>query len=396
MRAIFPDRQTPLACNFIPNMPLQTNELLYSTCQDEELSDQERLLIVVPCFQDTKIEGCLDSIWRHTNSAHTSILVVDDCSSSEFTTFLHDISFKRGFILVRNDENKGPAFSRNIGIRHAIENNYNYITFVDSDDQLIADIHYSDYNLHDITIYNSIELGDQAYGKTSAELSLGSDYSQNDCRFTNIYEALAAYLLKPNRVPTFSTCWAKVFSVNLLASASSSLFFDERMRTFEDVDFVIRYCSVARSVAFNESYVYAHTRYQQAKGATFGKDFNSMFSFLQMARSVRKLLGFKDINNLHQMHHFIAAYYSIQIIRCATKVNGLRSFFNFYRFISNRVRSPLAQRAFSAYNPRIAGGRVVLKSLVRFRLPLVLSVFAVLWAHRRYGIPTFNMVVSSR
>ena len=44
-----------------------------------------KLLVVVPCFEDAKIEGCLDSIRRHTNSTQTSILVVDDCSNCEFS-----------------------------------------------------------------------------------------------------------------------------------------------------------------------------------------------------------------------------------------------------------------------------------------------------------------------
>ena len=191
-----------------------------------------------------------------------------------------------------------------------------------------------------------------------------------------------AYLNKPNRVPTFSTCWAKVFSVNLIACARGSLLFNERMRTFEDVDFVIRYLLATRYVSFNQLPVYAHTRYLQPKGSTFGKEFNSLFSFLQMARSVRLLVKKNNLNG--SVHHFIAAYYSISIIRCATKVNGLSSFFKFSQFVGRRVRSPFVQVAFANYSPTKAGGRELFKTLIRLRLSLVLSACAVFWAYRRY------------
>lgn len=348
-----------------------------------------RLLVVVPCFQDEKIEGCLDSVRRHTNSTQTSILVIDDCSSAIYSNFLNDLSTSGRFTLVRNCENRGPAFCRNVGILYAIKNGFDYITFVDSDDQLIADLADIDYKSNHITFFNSIELAEAAYKKIHSELLAGPECTLNDCDYGDIPQALAAYLLKPNRVPTFTTCWAKVFSVKLIANAESPLLFDERMRTFEDVDFVIRFCLHARSVSFNRLCTYAHTRYPLGKGATFGTDFNSLFSFLKVARSVRHLITNMQLTSTVSIHHFVAAYYSISIIRCAIKVDGLRSFIKFSQFIRRRVRSPFVQTVFANYSPAKAGGKELFKSLIRLRLSLILSICAVFWAYRRYKSSSF-------
>ena len=86
--------------------------------------------VIVPVFNDEKyIFETLQSICSQTYSK-LEIIVIDDCSADKSIQVVEDFKDKR-IRLVRNESNKGAAYSRNVGISLA---NGDYVAFLDGDD----------------------------------------------------------------------------------------------------------------------------------------------------------------------------------------------------------------------------------------------------------------------
>lgn len=89
--------------------------------------------VIIPSFNSKDyILTCLLSIVNQSIQPK-EIIVVDDCSQDDSLNVIQKFGAEKdiGLIVVRNDENVGPARSRMIGARIATSN---YITFCDSDD----------------------------------------------------------------------------------------------------------------------------------------------------------------------------------------------------------------------------------------------------------------------
>ena len=88
--------------------------------------------IIIPCFNCIEtIDRCLNSFFEQEFDEFELILV-DDCSSDgSFDYLVSKYAHKENLTIKRNDSNKGPAFSRNEGIRIATGE---FVCFCDSDD----------------------------------------------------------------------------------------------------------------------------------------------------------------------------------------------------------------------------------------------------------------------
>lgn len=86
------------------------------------------LSLIIPCYnrvQQTK--SLLDSLRKSTYTCE--IILIDDCSTeniNELVSKYNDLAIH----YYRNDPNKGPAFSRNLGIQLST---YEYVAFTDND-----------------------------------------------------------------------------------------------------------------------------------------------------------------------------------------------------------------------------------------------------------------------
>ena len=88
--------------------------------------------IVIPVYNDAKnLERLLSSLKKQT-SKDFEIIVIDDCS----TDVAYDIAKKYASKFIKNKSNKGPAFSRNIGIKNS---SGKIIAFTDSDCEAAID-----------------------------------------------------------------------------------------------------------------------------------------------------------------------------------------------------------------------------------------------------------------
>lgn len=98
---------------------------------------KEKISIIV-CAYNTEqyISKCLDSL-IHQSYQNLEIIVVNDCSKDATSKILEEYEKKDPRILLfSNKENKGLAYSRNLGLKKA---SGNYIGFIDSDDYVDQD-----------------------------------------------------------------------------------------------------------------------------------------------------------------------------------------------------------------------------------------------------------------
>lgn len=93
--------------------------------------------IIIPTFNCEKwIRECIDSLINQTlDFNNVEVIIVDDASSDNTGIICKEYASKYpdNFKYIRNDENKGPGYSRNIGLKYATGE---YVNFLDSDDTL--------------------------------------------------------------------------------------------------------------------------------------------------------------------------------------------------------------------------------------------------------------------
>lgn len=93
--------------------------------------------IIVPVYNAAKtINSAIASVLAQDYNKWRCILV-DDCSTDNSKKVIEKFASEDDRIVVLStDINSGPAHSRNVGIEYAIEQNADYLAFLDSDDEL--------------------------------------------------------------------------------------------------------------------------------------------------------------------------------------------------------------------------------------------------------------------
>lgn len=90
----------------------------------------EFVSIIMPAYNAEEfISDSIRSIINQTYS-HFELIVIDDCSMDRTVEKVMEFEDSR-IIIFKNAENKGVAFSRNVGLRNA---KWRYVAFCDSDD----------------------------------------------------------------------------------------------------------------------------------------------------------------------------------------------------------------------------------------------------------------------
>lgn len=94
--------------------------------------------VIIPAYNCEKwIKESIDSLINQTLDfdKNIEVIIVDDASTDNIETIFQEYSSRHpnNFKYIRNDENKGPGLSRNIGLEHATGE---YVNFLDSDDTI--------------------------------------------------------------------------------------------------------------------------------------------------------------------------------------------------------------------------------------------------------------------
>lgn len=92
---------------------------------------ENKLISVVMCVYNTKEEYLIEAVKSILNQTYQNLelIIVDDASSNDLYT--SPLFNDKKISIVRNEKNKGPSYSRNLGIDLA---RGSYIAFMDSDD----------------------------------------------------------------------------------------------------------------------------------------------------------------------------------------------------------------------------------------------------------------------
>jgi len=116
-----------------------------------------KISIIIPAYNvENYIEECLETLLKQTMTEY-EIICVDDASSDNTSERIHRYSERYdNIICIKNEENKGAAFSRNRGLFLA---KGEYVIFLDSDDtyhpQLLEKLYYAISNeCADVAICN--------------------------------------------------------------------------------------------------------------------------------------------------------------------------------------------------------------------------------------------------
>lgn len=122
-----------------------------------------KISVIVPVYNVEKyIFTCLNSLLKQSLT-DIEILCIDDCSTDSSPEILNYFHQKDNRIkIIKNKENSGLGFSRNVGIKNAVGK---YIYFIDSDDWLeensLEKLYYNAEKFNaDITIFKLINYDD--------------------------------------------------------------------------------------------------------------------------------------------------------------------------------------------------------------------------------------------
>lgn len=91
------------------------------------------ITVIIPCYNSYKyMQRCLESL-ENQQYKNFEVIIVDDCSTDDSYHQLEEYAknSKLNMTVVSNEENRGPGFSRNVGIRLA---KGRWISFCDADD----------------------------------------------------------------------------------------------------------------------------------------------------------------------------------------------------------------------------------------------------------------------
>lgn len=101
-------------------------------------NNQKKYSIIIPCYNSfEKMTRCLRCLEEQT-CKNFEVIIIDDCSTDNTFSNLANYIQKSNlaFKLIKNDNNLGAGYSRNIGIE---KSNGEYLLFLDSDDYIATD-----------------------------------------------------------------------------------------------------------------------------------------------------------------------------------------------------------------------------------------------------------------
>ena len=339
-------------------------------------------IVIVPCYNAANtVARAIFSVKRMYPS--WVIVAIDDFSTDNTRDQLQNMRNK-GVIeeVISHRQRLGISAARNAGIDWAKNRDSQYLLFLDADDHLLEVPDTGELGiLGDLILFESVEARDSYLDVDEYKNHM---IKINKLSKKGVKDILLKYAYTPNRMPEFTTSWAKLFKTDLIYRYK--LQFNENMHTFEDLDFNFRFLQFADEVGFVNKQIYVHTIPEiRRNSATYGGDYplGNMFSFLWAVRSLKRLINSRFDGIYVNYKHLIACYFSISSIRLASRIDSFESFLHCFYFFKKRINKPMIQDCFSQYDYRGAGGRFLLVKLIQFRMILFFTMY-ICWVNLAY------------
>lgn len=95
-----------------------------------------RVSVIIPSWNcGVYLRDCVLSIRKHAAGVEVQVIVIDDGSTDETSlAVLKELELESDLIVIRNDQNRGAQFTRNVGLRAATGD---YLVCLDGDDVLM-------------------------------------------------------------------------------------------------------------------------------------------------------------------------------------------------------------------------------------------------------------------
>ena len=208
-------------------------------------SNKNLLSVIIPVYNAEKyIEDCLESIIKQTYK-NLEIILVDDGSTDNSYKLCENYMSKDNRIKVFHKENGGVSSARNLGIDNA---SGEYITFVDIDDSLSADMYEKMMTKlisekADICVCNYQEVLKNKKVLSKHDYSFGCFEKE---------EVLRGYLNDK-----FSPyVWDKIYKLNIVKENK----FNSHVLVCEDALFNLNICFYAKKIVAIDEYLYMYNK----------------------------------------------------------------------------------------------------------------------------------------
>lgn len=345
--------------------------------------------IIIPAYNCAdSIEATLRSVQNLRSQCSNDIfcVVIDDASIDGTSRILHKY-ISNGTInyIKTNQTNLGVAASRNIGINTC--KHTDYITFLDSDDELTTEAAKAINSVNDGDIINFSYIRQEPGNRRR----ITHPISEGNLTTIEHLAYLKEYLITPNKMHLWVTCWGKLFSTRLLNN--NNVYFRHQMHLYEDVEFNFQCLKCANKINYSaiDFYIHHTPTGLQAIGSkgTFGGNtqIRKMYSFGRALATLRSLLKQHtpktELN--HLIYHCIAAYTSITTIRATIRINSIPKLIETYAEIKSVLLHGNYTSSYNHYSATHAQGNRVLPFLLRNRLFFLGTLYATFLARKRYA-----------
>ncbi|NDC83916.1 hypothetical protein EB093_09725 [bacterium] len=287
--------------------------------------------------------------------------------------------------VVLKEDKIGVAATRNAGLdwyyRYAAPS-LTQVIFADSDDVFVATQIPQLCDKSELLVMSTQECF--LAGTSDQQILMPSRRDvYGDYESTLSHQDFVDYLMRPNTRSEYTSVWGKIYRLDVLKYYR--LHFNERMYTFEDVDFNFRYLSRIRSVEFSSRVVYAHISYARREGETFQRvSYRRMFGYLWALRSLKRLMTHLGHPDPRIIYHTAFCYLSIILVRIGFMVNSKADFKRFSALAIRLLRSRVHRLACERYDVESGGGQYVF-NLFLSGCSLCLVLGAILKGKLRYG-----------
>lgn len=219
--------------------------------------------IIVPIYNAEKyIFGLIENLMNQTYK-NIEIILVNDGSTDNSLNICNELQSKDNRIKVIDKKNGGVSSARNKGIK---ESKGEYITFIDSDDNIGEDyVRKMVENVEDTYCLIKCNYGNK--------LDIGIQYRDE-------------YLKKIISGSILGVCWGYLFRKDLL----ESIYFDEKTSYMEDTIFIIQYLLKVKNVKIIDNDLYIHNYNMESLTVSKSNIEKNINEYLYSIDRIKKIL----------------------------------------------------------------------------------------------------------
>lgn len=210
-----------------------------------------KVSIVIACYnEDHYIAQCLDSMIAQTLQ-EIEIIVVDDGSTDNSLSVIKQYAVKDQRIIVLQQQHKGAAQARNLGICYA---HGKYISFFDADDFVAPDCYQIMYdnaerNGSDVSVVGSQSMDNETGDTQKLEYTLKKEYLPSVNPFSS--EDIPAYIF----LVFNGWAWDKLFLLSFIQREKIQF---QDLRSTNDMLFVDKALLYANSICVQDTILITH------------------------------------------------------------------------------------------------------------------------------------------